>query len=380
MRILIVSHYFYPHKGGIEVVVYNQAKELVKMGHEVTVVCSRMNNEAKFEIINGINIIRIPASNILESNFGIPFPFFSPTLITILAKLIKNNDIIHIHEIFYLSSLVATIIAKHTNKRLILTQHIRGVFNQGEILKIIQNIILATYGKYIINSSQRIIVCNKSVGDWLNVSNKTVLIRNGVDLDLFSVTSNKNNLRKKYNLPIDRKIVLFVGRLVKKKGFDRLYYAKDPDYLIIFAGYGKMPDFMKTNENVLFLGEMNQEDLCELYKLSDVFCLPSSNEGFPLSILEAMASGLPIICFYNPGYEDYLNTKDSIMLQQNSSAKKVKSAIKFILSDAKLRRSMGIYARKKILFELGWSQNVNALLKVYNNLLQYEKKDNSKKN
>ena len=86
-----------------------------------------------------------------------------------------------------------------------------------------------------------------------------------------------------------------MGRFVPKKGFDILYQAKDPSYLLVFVGGGMIPDYIKSDHSVKIIGPLPQEELAMLYKASDVFILPSYGEGFPLSIQEAMATGLPII-------------------------------------------------------------------------------------
>ena len=70
MKILIIPHYFLPHTGGIEFVAYNQARELVKQGHDVTIVGSRIGDELKEEVIEGIKIKKSRVWNFFEENYG----------------------------------------------------------------------------------------------------------------------------------------------------------------------------------------------------------------------------------------------------------------------------------------------------------------------
>ena len=71
-KILIVPHYFLPHTGGIEFVAYNQAKELVKQGHDVTIVGSKIGNELEEEeVMEEIKIKRSRVWNFFEENYGI---------------------------------------------------------------------------------------------------------------------------------------------------------------------------------------------------------------------------------------------------------------------------------------------------------------------
>ncbi len=364
MKILIVTHYFLPHIGGIEIVAYNQAKELVKKGHKVTIVSSKVGDEPEEEIMDGVKIRRVKAWNWFEKNYGIPYPIFSWKILKVMNEEAKNVDIIHVHDINYLTSFIATKKSKKYSKPLILTQHITFV-NKGLITNTIQRIVKSVYGNYIIKSSDKIIVCNDQVKKWLNKPNKTSFLHNAVDTNLFKPTTKKEKLelKKKYNLPLNKPIILFVGRLVEKKGFDKLFEARDKSYLIIFAGGGEIPDNMKKENNVLFLGEMSQEKLSEIYKASDIFCLPSKNEGFPLTILEAMASGLPIITSNHLSYNKYLN-KNHVKLI-NPTPKKIKETIEELLKDKKQLIQMQKYSINEAVNKFSWDKNVINLLEVY---------------
>ncbi len=364
MKILIVTHYFQPHVGGIEIVAYNQAKELVKQGHEVTIVSSRIGDEKEREIIDGIKVIRVKAWNFFEKKFGIPYPVFSLRLIKVLNEEVKNTDIVHVHDIGYLSSFMATLIGKTKKKPVVLMQHITTI-NKGLITNLIQKIVRLTYGNYIIKSSKKIIVCNELVKDWLNQKDKTIFLHNAGDINLFKPVTEKKKieLKKKYKLSLNKPVVLFVGRLVGKKGFDKLFEAKDKDYFILFVGDGEVPKYMKNQENTKFIKAKSQNKLAELYQLSDIFCLPSKNEGFPLTILEAMASGLPIITTGHEGYEHYLDRKYVKLI--DSTPEEIKKTIKEVLNNKDEMLRISKYSREEAVNKFGWEKNVKSLLNVY---------------
>lgn len=364
MKILIVTHYFLPHKGGIEFVAYNQAKELVKKGHKVTIISSKIGDEPEEEIIDGIKIRRVKAWNWFEDKQGVPYPVFSWRIFKVMNEEAKNADIIHVHDINYLTSFIATKKSKKYSKPLILTQHITFV-NKGLITNTIQRIVKSVYGNYIIKSSDKIIVCNNQVKKWLNEPNKTSFLHNAVDTNLFKPATKKEKLelRNKYDLPLNKPIILFVGRLVEKKGFDKLFEARDKNYLIVFAGGGEIPNNMEKDNKVLFLGEMSQEKLSEIYKASDIFCLPSKNEGFPLTILEAMASGLPIITSNHPGYNKYLDKKYVKLIKP--TPEEIKKSIKEVLNNKNLIIKMSKYSRDSAIKRFSWNKNVKSLLEVY---------------
>jgi glycosyltransferase involved in cell wall biosynthesis len=364
MKILIVTHYFLPHKGGIEFVAYNQAKELVKQGHQVTIVSSKIGDEPEEEIMDGIKIRRVRAWNIFEKKWGIPYPVFSLKLSRVLNQEAKDADVVHVHDIGYLSSWNGTRKAIKYSKKLILMQHITTV-KKGFITNLIQFIVQKTYGKYIINKADKIIVCNELVKNWINKPEKTIFLHNAVDIKLFKPTTKENisKLKKKYNLPLDKPIVIFVGRLVDKKGFQKLFESRDKDYFILFVGDGEIPEYMQNQENTKFISAQPQNKLSELYALSNIFCLPSINEGFPLTILEAMACALPIITTDHEGYDKYLDKNKTMLIEPTSE--NIKSSIKNVLKDKKKLELMRKYSYSEAIKRFNWSKNVDKLLEVY---------------
>ena len=367
MKILIVTHYFRPHIGGIEIVAYNQAKELIKRGHKVTIVTSKLNNEKNNEQVDGINIIRVKAWNWLEKNFDVPFPIFSLKLLSVLNTEIKKVDIVHAHGALYMGSLFSSIIAKKNNKPFFITEHVGLVLYKNIFINIIQNIVFHTIGKITMNKSIRVLVLNKKVQNYLSKITKTKIeyLTNGVDTNLFEPVTQqqKISLRKKYNLPLDKKIVLFVGRFVEKKGIDLLIKAKTPDFDIVLVGEGKLPKETYSANGVFIFDFLPQNKLKEIYQMCDVFVLPSTGEGFPLSLQEAMASGLPIITTKDDHNKELFNSNFVKLIDQDIN--QIKITVKNIISDIKVMKSMGDYSRNLVIKEFSWETHVNNLLKIY---------------
>ena len=139
MKILIATHYFLPHVGGIEIVAYNQAKELVKRGHQVTIISSKVGDEPEQEIIDGIKVVRVSAWNWFERKYGIPYPIFSTKLFKVMNEEAINADIIHVHDLFYLSAFAGAIASKKNAKPLILMQHVELVKTKRPIVNFVQS-------------------------------------------------------------------------------------------------------------------------------------------------------------------------------------------------------------------------------------------------
>lgn len=367
MKILIVTHYFQPHIGGIEIVAYNQAKELVKRGHEVTIVSSKIHREKAVEHLKGIRIVRVPAWNLLEDKFDIPYPIFSPRLVSTLNKEIQRSDIIHAHGVLYLGSFISSLLARIYKKPLFVTEHVGFVRYRSSLTNMLEKLAFYILGLITLRASDAAIVLNETVHKWVKqYKNEIHYLPNGVDLELFNKPTEreKQAIRERFNIPLDKFVALFVGRFVPKKGFDVLYNAKDPAYLLVFAGGGIIPDFIKSDDSAKILGPLPQEELALLYKASDVFILPSYGEGFPLSIQEAMATGLPIITSKQNNLDQIADS--SLVSYIDVTEVEIKAAIKKLQNNIKLRKQMSDYSRRIAIEHYSWGMNGINLSNIYN--------------
>jgi glycosyltransferase involved in cell wall biosynthesis len=380
MKIVIVAHYFLPHVGGIEYVVYNQAKELARRGHEVVVISSRVGEEPKEELMDGFKVRRLRVWNIFEKKWGIPYPVFWPTALGRIKNEIKSADLIYAHDSFYLSTFWVQFLRKRYNKPFVLMQHIKKVNDRRRIVNITQDAVHFVYSKKTLKTSPRVIVCNKDVMKWINRKNNVIFMKNCVDINLFkplNKNSERNKIRKKYKLPIDKPVIIFVGRLFEKKGFQKLFEARDKDYFILFVGNGLVPDYMKKDQNTKFIDFKPQKELSKLYASSDMFCLPSTNEGFPLTILEAMACGLPIITTDHAGYDDYLDRNFVKLI--NPEVSEIKKSIKELIENKKKIKDMSNYSRKTVEKKFSWEVNVNELEKMFKEVIKENEKNKKAK-
>ncbi len=373
MKILIVTHYFNPHIGGIEIVAYNQAKGLVKNGHEVTIVTSKLYRDKAVEQKEGIRIVRVSAWNVFEKKFNVPYPIFSPRLVSTINREIKENDIIHVHGVLYLGSFISSLFARIYNKPCLVAEHVGFLMYKSSVINAIEKLALQTIGLVTLRASDAAIVLNMSVYKWIKQYKDEVhYLPNGVDLKLFdkATEQEKQTIRERYSIPLDKFVVLFVGRFVPKKGFDVLYKAKDPSYLLVFVGGGIIPEYMKSDHSVRLMGPLPQEELAMIYKASDVFILPSYGEGGSpaLSIQEAMATGLPIITSKHNKLDHILDSPFIIYIDITEAD--IKAAIKKIQSNRTLQKEMGEYSSKIARENYSLEKNMAILLGIYHEKIQ----------
>lgn len=373
MKILIACHYYSPHLGGIETVVENQAA-LLAVNNDVTILTSSIGASKKIKnAANNYSIIRIPAINFLENRFGIPFPLFSPSIIWKAFRAVKKADIIHVHDSLYISSIVTVFWAKLLNKPVVLTQHISIVPHPKAIVIMVQKLAYKFTGSYIIKNSQKIFIINTVVKEFLIQlgadENKIVSYKNGIDLSLFkpSTQEQRVSIRRKFNLPERDHLVLFVGRFVPKKGFKKLLQSESTDYTIVFVG-GEKPNNLKESKHLIFLGQLSQKEIAEVYRASDIFILPSKGEGFPLSIQEAMASGLPIITTDDKGYEIYNFDRNKLLLIE-PTVENIKLNINKLLANPQLQATMSQYSISYAFRYFNWKTSIKAIIDTYQEIM-----------
>ena len=108
-RILIATHYYAPHIGGIEVVAQHEAERLAAAGHDVSVLTSAIGSHPGEDELGSVHIRRIRAGNVMERRFGAPFPLFSPSLLWQAWGMVRAADIVHIHDVQYMGSWVVAL-------------------------------------------------------------------------------------------------------------------------------------------------------------------------------------------------------------------------------------------------------------------------------
>ena len=339
MKIAIFASHLPPHVGGIEVAAESQIKALATAGHDVVVITSASGSKPGWSKSNGYEMRRIRAWDYLEEKFAAVFPIYSPTLIWHAYKAVKNADIVHAHDAFYLTSLVAAVWAWALRKPLILTQHVSLVPHPSKLVNLAQRVVYASTGCFIWRSSKAILVLNLRVKEFLMdrgiKESKIAFLPNGVDVNIFSPAcqAEQCTLRRKYNLPEDRLLGLFVGRLVPKKGFAILMELKEiENFELVFVG-GYAPKGNARNDHH-FLGCVSREHIPEVFKMCDIFLLPSQGEGFPVTVQEAMACGLPVITTADPAYGPY-KLDESLLKLVEPTTRRFHSELQIAANDAR---------------------------------------------
>jgi glycosyltransferase involved in cell wall biosynthesis len=342
VRILFVTHYCVPHLGGIEVLSITQAKALVKRGHEVIIISSRTKQEPIHESIDGVRIIRVNAWNFLEEKYGVPYPIFLPRFFYELYLLLKEIDLCLIHSFGFISSLIAAILCKKDNIPYLLIQNNQFVKYNSPFLNLLEYLNDQTSGKFVIKNASKLFAVSIKTKEYIEELSKrdVTILPNPIDINIFSFSSDKYNIRYELNLPLDKFIVFSSGRLVYKKSMITILYAanmlrNDKRFLFLVAGDGSdksaLEDYIVKNklDNCLLVGNIPHTIIDKYYKTSDIYLLPSKvGEGWPISLLEALASNLPIITTAIGGQAESIRHKQNGFLIDTESPEQIVDILK----------------------------------------------------
>jgi len=348
LKILITHELFPPDiSGGGEKLVYNLTKALVKRGHSVKVLTS---GNSKIKKYGGIRTIRVPINRYLMNLTAF-----------IIAYHARDVDIVATSS--GNTCFPSWIAAKLMDKPICCyVHHILGSYWIDVKGKVLGKIFEFAEKIFLNRSYDAIIFQNKSskkIGLGMGIDkNRIFMLQPGIDYKKFQMKGVKKE-----------SFVLFVGNLsmdkaiVETKGLKYLIEAakKLSNIKFVVVGEGDYLLELKQNSpsNVVFKGKLVGRPLIKLYNRALIYCLPSLNEGFGTTILEAMASGCSIISTINLGQEGAIlrpkNTKDII------------KAIEHRVNNPKIAILEG-KKNKRIVKKFMWDKFVTELIRIYNSV------------
>nr|QBM01173.1 D-inositol-3-phosphate glycosyltransferase [uncultured archaeon] len=379
MKIAHVCSEYNPAISGVGQVVEELAGGQVKAGHEVHVYApdwdKKQRIKEKEEIIDGVYIHRcIHITRI--ANFATIFP-------SVFFKLIKEKfDIIHSHVFGHLHFVLAALASKLSGAKHIHTTHCpwtdayRSTLGRLGIL-ISYNI----FSRLALKLTDKIIAITpwelEFIKKYSKEENKIVIIPNGMAEEFFKKIKN-NDFKKRYK--IKNKLVLFFGRLNITKGPDKfveiaklvLKERDDVTFLIRGPDEGMKEAVKKLigkEKNILLLSETrDRNEIIKMYQSADVFVMPSFREGLPLTLFEALASGLPVVASPVNGIPfEMKDPNNGFLVDYGDNEEFAKKIIK-LLDNKKLRKEIekNNLERAK---DYSWDLIENKTTELYENFL-----------
>lgn len=355
VAMIIQAYKPYPYIGGAERQLANLAQRMVARGMKVHILTRRFPGLKSFELVDGLPVHRLPAP-------GPKAPaslLFTLSALPLLWRL--KPDIIHAHEL--LSPTTTAVAAK----RLFGTPVVAKVLGGGDLGDVarMKNRLggparLKTFRRDVdvfISVSADI---NAEVGNLGIPASRRVLIPNGVDTKAFHPVPPgiREALRKNLDLP-DGLLAIYTGRLAPEKQIDQLLAiwpavrASVPQATLLILGTGPEEAALRqqAGEGVTIRGRV--EDVAPYLQVSDLFVLPSKGEGLSNAMLEAMATGLPVVTTKVSGSIDLVRDGFNGRLVPGDNPIALKRAIVDLLSDDAKRDRLGHEAR--VVVESGYS-------------------------
>jgi len=358
VKILMLTDYFYPYVGGgVEKVVYEIAKRLSRMGCEVSVATLGRNtmdvytvDEIKVYSLRSMDLTRI---------FNLQLAL--PKKITEALRLVEDisPDIVHAHNIFFTTSLFGVLTKILYKRKLVLTAHLGSIRNlalTGHMKAFAVTCYEHLVGRVMFATSDAITAVSKSVQSHIVTLGapleKTFLIPNGVDIEEFQPAFVRYD-----NNHVD---VISVGRLLPNKGFEylveaaNLVVAKKPvgiKFRIVGEGpHKKYLEGLVRSKGLEryfeFMGKVPR--VSDVLKEGGIFVRPSLTEGMPLTVLEAMASQLPIIATRVAGTPELITHNETGLLVDPGNAHQLADAILFLSNYPEFAEKLGRNAREFI--------------------------------
>ena len=350
MNILLITFDTPAHVGGLEARAREYSYHLTEMGHKVSLVVLSDLPKSDFPTIHADRVILLPSS--------------SRSLLTALYSILKIAKASQSDSIFLLTGATTPIglfllLATFGRMR-------RMIFSYGKDLMIARNSFFEKLlYHFAVLIADKVGVNSRATARLLPAlaRSKVTLLYPGVN-PVPSLTSDESNL--------SHGVILFVGRLVRRKGADdvieafRLLSMEMNDIELRIIGDGPerknlvhLARVLGVSNNVSFLGEMTGEPLYKNYADCTVFCMPSRTlkddiEGFGIVFLEAGAFGKPSIGTWSGGIPEAVLDKQTGLLVEEGNVIALKDALRTILLNKELARKMGEKSRHRVLKEFTW--------------------------
>jgi glycosyltransferase involved in cell wall biosynthesis len=376
MRILMINYEFPPIGGGGGNVTYYISKNLASLGHEVHVITSSFRDLPKHERIDGFDVYRVPVLRKNPNVCGIHEMLSYVISASIYSlKFVKkiHPDIIHVF--FGIpSGPVAYILKKIYDIPYILFLGGRDVprpHPDPPFYRLMYGILMPAI-KGIWGNAKAVVACSSGLRDMAIKSADNVRIEvvpDGVDLAKFypAEQAKKGKIR-----------ILAIGRLIQRKGFDCLIKSvseiiknTDKDFCVEIVGDGplrseltNLAEKLKVSDKVIFSGSVPYDQLPERYRQADIFVLSSYAEGMPLVVLEAMASGLPIVATRVQGIDELVKDGTNGYLFMPSDHQILGLHLAKLINSGETRLNMG-QESLRIVQRYDWASITKEYLRIY---------------
>ncbi len=395
-NICFISPEYWPLSGGTGSYIYYLSNELMKNGYSANIVTgANQNKDIQVNSKLRVHFQKIPKIPLIKSFMLAEASYRKLTSIHNTA----NIDITHPQ----LPLTPSFAIPPNFGKTIVCTVHstwkgeaeaIHGEpytrLNANEKFLVSFNWFLRFFEVGMIKRASHVIAVSdftrQELKKYYNIpENRIRVIHNGVDTHKFQPAKNKQALKTELGLNPTDLIILSVGRLYARKGLFTLIEAmpavikqfKNAKFVISGKGQGdemaKLHAHAKrlaVENNIIFTGYYPDQKLPKLYQAADIFAFSTYYEHHPFAVLEALATGLPVVTTTVGGIAETIQTGKNGLLVKPFNSKQFSNAILYLLEHPTEAAEMGTNARKTIVEQYDWSILVKKAMSVYEEALR----------
>jgi D-inositol-3-phosphate glycosyltransferase len=361
VRIALLSHNYLPHPGGVEIVVHNLGKRFARE-HRVTLVTAAYGGRSGVSEEDGMEVHRLPALHVTK-RAGVPYPVPLGKGVVLAARALADAEVLHAHGSLYATSLYASRLSRRRNIPLVVTEHVGFVEYPNPLLNGVQRAAWNLVGDRVIRNASVVAFFNERVASFLRSRYPGATLRcipNGVDTDRFRpVTPEEQRaIRARLSLPLDAPIALFAGREAPKKNLAAvLSVPRDSFHLVVCGDVRGL-----RGERLTDLGLVPHGAMADVYRAADLFVHAASGEGFPLTVQEAMACGIPVVLLWDDGYAGSID-RDSVLACATLTDLGV--AVQELALDPASRAELSRRGRTEVDRRWSWDATAAAYLESY---------------
>lgn len=388
MKILITSDYYIPEINGVVTSIINLKKGLEKDGHEVRVLTlANGHRECKSDDTYYIGSFSVGA---IYPNARIAIP----KNCKLVADLISwGPDVIH-SQCEFSTFVFARYIAKKTGAPIVHTYHTvyEGYTHYFCPSKVLGKKAVEKFTRQVSRYTKAIIVPTRKMYDMLKryeIKTDLVVIPSGINLEKYGISKiktmiDRNNIRKRCGVAEDDFLMIYLGRLAKEKNVDEIisFLAgnRDKKIKLMIVGDGPYRKDLEekskranVSERVIFTGMVPPEKVVNFYRAGDVFVSASTSETQGLTYMEAMASGLPILCKYDSCLDGVVENNENGYVY--NSEEEFNSYLRQLASDQTLCMKVGDKARETINMRYSIDSFVKSCERLYQECVSCEVKN-----
>lgn len=375
MKILVVGNYYYPeHIGGVEVVSFNLVKYYRIFGHSVRWMAADVQPRPRgFQVDD----VPIKAWNITEEKFGFPHPLPRLSLIPKIWHSLRWCDVLHLQDSLYPINMLAFLFAKLLGKPVLITQYAKIIPYEQLYKRVLQWLAYGAIGRVMFTCADRLVFITENVRAgmaYLTPKVRHDVVPLGVDTEIYSPLSveERNDKRMKLTSGLEMPIILFVGRLVERKGINliRPLIKKHQEWFWVLVG---RPDDFNPSDwklpNLIHLQDLSEDELSKISASADILVHPSVGEGITLTVLNSLACGIPVLISRESLYE-LDEDAGELFFSVMQDADDIEEKLIFALSDLDQLKRLGGMCREFAVQRLSWAKMCERYSKLLDSLIE----------